>query len=173
MLLHKVMASPVGRLKLVAGDGGLKAVLWEHDDPRRVPLEASRASASHPLLVETEAQLGQYFAGERRHFQLPLDFAGTPFQQAVWRALLDIGYGATRSYEELARRIGKPTACRAVGAANGRNPLSIVVPCHRVLGKRGALTGFAGGLEAKSYLLDLERRWAGPSGLRILRECRS
>ncbi|SCW84495.1 methylated-DNA-[protein]-cysteine S-methyltransferase [Sphingobium faniae] len=163
MLLHKVIASPVGPLKLVASDYGLKAVLWDGDDPRRVPLGVSREAASAPFLVQAEVQLDQYFAGERRSFQLPLDVAGTAFQQAVWRALLDIRYGETRSYEDLARGIGRPNASRAVGAANGRNPLSIIVPCHRVLGKNGALAGFAGGLRAKSYLLDLERR-CGDSG---------
>lgn len=161
MLVHKFIVSPVGQLKLVGSDRGLKAVLWEDDDPARVPLDASSESASHALLVQAEVQLGQYFAGERRYFQLPLDCAGTPFQQTVWRALLHICYGETCSYEDLARRIGKPTAHRAVGAANGRNPLSIIVPCHRVLGKNGALTGFAGGLGAKTYLLDLERRCVG------------
>jgi len=158
MLVHKVIASPVGQLKLVASDRGLKAVLWEEDNPARVPLDASRESGSHPVLAQAEIQLGQYFAGERHDFQLPLDFAGTVFQQIVWRALLDIRYGETCSYENLAHRIGKPTAHRAVGAANGRNPISIIVPCHRVLGKNGALTGFAGGLGAKTYLLNLERR---------------
>ena len=119
MLAHKVIATPVGLLKLVASERGLKAVLWEDDDPRRVPVALSRESASHPLLVRTQTQLGQYFAGERRGFQLPLDLAGTPFQRAVWQALLDIGYGERWSYEELAHRIGRPKAQRAVGAANG------------------------------------------------------
>lgn len=161
MLAHKVIATPVGLLKLVASERGLKAVLWEDDDPRRVPVALSRESASHPLLVRTQTQLGQYFAGERRGFQLPLDLAETPFQRAVWQALLDIGYGERWSYEELAHRIGKPKAQRAVGAANGRNPISMIVPCHRVLGKNGSLTGFAGGLGAKTFLLDLERRYTG------------
>ncbi|MGC4251542.1 MAG: methylated-DNA--[protein]-cysteine S-methyltransferase [Sphingobium sp.] len=163
MLLHKVIASPVGLLKLVASERGLRAILWENDDPRRVPLDPSRESVSHPLLAQAEIQLGQYFAGERRSFQLPLDAVGTVFQQTVWQALGDIRYGATCSYDDLARGIGKPKAYRAVGAANGRNPLSIIVPCHRVLGKNGALTGFAGGLAAKSCLLELERRYAGPA----------
>lgn len=163
MLAHRIISSPVGSLKLVAGELGLRAILWENDDPRRVPLNLSKESATHPALMQAEMQLGEYFAGDRRHFDLPLDFHGTAFQQTVWRALLDIPYGQTRSYEALAHAMGRPTAHRAVGAANGRNPISIIVPCHRVLGKNGALTGFAGGLGAKSFLLDLERRFTRPA----------
>ena len=111
----------------------------------------------HPVLVETERQLGEYFAGERRTFDVPLSFAGTDFQKRVWAALLAIPFGETRSYGEIADQLGAPGASRAVGAANGRNPISIIAPCHRVLGSNGKLTGFAGGLEAKAFLLDLER----------------
>jgi methylated-DNA-[protein]-cysteine S-methyltransferase len=152
----KTIASPVGRLKLVASDVGLAAILWENDNPRRVPLNIVAQDPAHPVLVETEKQLGEYFAGQRQAFCVPLDFAGTEFQNQVWQALLAIPFGETRSYGEIARQIGKPAAVRAVGAANGRNPISIIAPCHRVIGSTGKLTGFAGGLEAKAHLLALE-----------------
>ncbi len=157
----KTMPSPVGTLTLVASDRGLAAVLWEDDDPARVPLGPLAEDAAHPVLVEAERQLAAYFAGERDTFDLPLDFCGTAFQRKVWQALLTIPFGETRSYGEIARQIGRPTAARAVGAANGRNPISIIAPCHRVLGSNGALTGFAGGLEAKRHLLGLEGVVAG------------
>lgn len=158
MTLHsKTIWSPVGELTLVADDAGLAAILWEDDKPDRVRLGALNQQADHPILVETERQLGEYFAGERRTFDLPLSFAGTDFQKRVWAALLAIPYGETRSYGEIAHQLGVPGASRAVGAANGRNPISIVAPCHRVVGATGKLTGFAGGLEAKAFLLELER----------------
>ena len=150
------MPSPVGRLTLVASDSGLAAVLWEKDDPKRVPLAIVGEDASHPVLRETERQLQDYFAGRRTSFDLPLDFHGTDFQKRVWAQLLAIPFGQTRSYGEIARALGNPGASRAVGAANGRNPISIIAPCHRVIGASGKLTGFAGGLEAKAHLLALE-----------------
>jgi methylated-DNA-[protein]-cysteine S-methyltransferase len=152
----KLMMSPVGGLKLVASESGLAAILWENDNPRRVPLNIVAENKSHPVLVETEHQLEEYFAGKRRSFALKLDFAGTEFQRMVWAALLAIPFGETRTYGQIAKQIGKPTAVRAVGAANGRNPISIIAPCHRVIGSTGKLTGFAGGLEAKAQLLSLE-----------------
>ena len=152
----KILPSPVGALTLVASDAGLAAVLWEDDDPLRVRLGAMIEDRTHPILIEAEAQLVDYFAGRRRAFDLPLDFTGTDFQKSVWAALLTIPFGETRSYADIARALGRPTAARAVGAANGRNPISIVAPCHRVIGASGALTGFAGGLEAKALLLALE-----------------
>ena len=155
-LVKTSMPSPVGVLKLVASDAGLVAVLWQEDDPKRVRLEEAREDDSHVVLRKAVTQLEEYFAGKRREFDLPLDARGTEFQKLVWEQLLAIPYGETRSYGELAARLGKPTASRAVGAANGRNPLSIVVPCHRVIGTSGALTGFAGGLETKRVLLELE-----------------
>ena len=109
-------------------------------------------------LKETEKQLSAYFRGKLKKFTVPLDFNGTDFQKSVWAALLTIPFGETRSYSEIARQIGRPDASRAVGAANGRNPISIIAPCHRVLGSNGRLTGFAGGLEAKDELLRLEGR---------------
>ena len=153
----KIIWSPVGELTLVADDRGLAAILWEDDKPDRVRLGALHEEADHPVLVETERQLGEYFAGERRAFDVPLSFAGTDFQKRVWAALLAIPFGETRSYGEIAHQLGTPGASRAVGAANGRNPISIIAPCHRVVGSTGKLTGFAGGLEAKAFLLDLEQ----------------
>lgn len=148
----------MGTLTLVADPDALMAVLWENDDPRRVPLGPLTIDSGHPVLGLAERQLGEYFAGQRTRFELPLSFLGTPFQKTVWAALLDIPYGARRSYGDMAAGLGKPSAARAVGAANGRNPLSIIVPCHRLIGANGSLTGFAGGLDAKRYLLDLEDR---------------
>jgi methylated-DNA-[protein]-cysteine S-methyltransferase len=116
------------------------------------------ASSSDPLLVEAATQLHAYFAGELRRFDLPLSPGGTGFQRRVWAAVAEVPYGSTTSYSALAAEIGNPRACRAVGAANGRNPLPVIVPCHRVLGAAGALTGYGGGLERKRALLDLEAR---------------
>ncbi|WP_150291784.1 methylated-DNA--[protein]-cysteine S-methyltransferase [Sphingobium estronivorans] len=158
---YRMIASPVGDLTLVASEKGLAAVLWENDDAGRVRLEPRIESCAHPVLGEAGRQLSEYFAGQRTAFDLPLDFKGTDFQRRVWEALLTIPYGETRSYADVARQIGKPSACRAVGAANGRNPISIIAPCHRVVGTNGALTGFAGGLKAKQYLLGLEGRLFG------------
>src|SRR5215469_7166921 len=154
--------SPVGALTLIASNDGLAAILWENDKPGRVPLNVVGEDAAHPILRETERQLADYFAGRRRAFDIPLDFAGTEFQKAVWGALLTIPFGETRSYAQIARQIGHPTAVRAVGAANGRNPISIVTPCHRVIGSSGKLTGFAGGLDAKAFLLNLEGAAVAP-----------
>ena len=156
--LTKTIDSPVGALKLVASELGLAAILWPNDDPQRVRFGALVESPEHPVFAAAERQLGEYFAGTRKVFSLSLDFAGTEFQRSVWAALLTIPYGETRSYGDIARQIGKPAAVRAVGAANGRNPLSIVAPCHRVVGSTGKLTGFAGGLGTKAYLLALEAR---------------
>lgn len=152
----KVIPSPVGELTLVARGAGLAAILWENDKPNRVRLGEMRVDDSCAVLQETARQLGEYFAGTRQQFDVPLDFAGTAFQQEVWQALLTIPYGQTRSYGEIARQIGRPAAVRAVGAANGKNPISIIAPCHRVIGATGELTGFAGGLHAKETLLALE-----------------
>lgn len=159
MTFHSTtLESPVGTLTLVASDAGLVAVLWEDDDPLRVRLGPLTADDAHPVLIAAARQLRGYFAGDVTAFDLPLDMRGTEFQKRVWAALLTIPYGETRSYGAIARAISHPTASRAVGAANGRNPLSIVAPCHRVVGTSGHLTGFAGGLAAKALLLALERR---------------
>jgi methylated-DNA-[protein]-cysteine S-methyltransferase len=145
-LVAKVVGTPVGALTLAASADGLAAILWENDDPARVRLDIVGTDDSKAILVETARQLGEYFAGQRTAFDLKLDFAGTGFQKKVWRALLTIPFGETRTYAQIARQIGNPTAVRAVGAANGKNPISIVAPCHRVIGSNGKLTGFAGGL---------------------------
>ena len=154
------MNSPVGRLLLVASSGGLTHVLFL-DRPGGPPPSSLRpigddTPAAARILANAKRQLGEYFAGKRRTFDLPLAPAGTAFQMAVWRGLREIPWGETRSYGDIARRIGRPRAVRAVGAANGANPISIVVPCHRVIGHDGRLTGFGGGLPAKRTLLELE-----------------
>lgn len=156
--VFKRVASPVGMLTLVATDEGLAAILWENDPPGRVRLTLEAEEPQHPVLVETERQLAEYFAGRLAEFTLALDVSGTPFQRSVWDALRTIPFGETRSYTQIANQIGRPRAVRAVGAANGKNPLSIVAPCHRVLGANGDLTGFAGGLDVKARLLAHEER---------------
>ncbi|HDS1734666.1 methylated-DNA--[protein]-cysteine S-methyltransferase [Pseudomonas sp. BP8] len=160
-----LMQSPVGTLTLVARGERLAAVLWEHERANRVRLGELHRDDTHAVLQQTARQLGEYFAGQRQRFELDLDFAGTDFQRQVWAALLTIPFGETRSYSDIARQIGNPTAVRAVGAANGRNPISIIAPCHRVIGASGSLTGFAGGLQAKQYLLALEGRESLALGL--------
>jgi methylated-DNA-[protein]-cysteine S-methyltransferase len=153
---YKYMDSPVGRLTLIGSDKGLAAILWENDDPARVRATADIENNAHPVLLETEQQLHEYFEGKRSTFSVALDPIGTDFQKEVWTALAGIPYGETRSYLQIAQQLGNPKAVRAVGAANGRNPISIILPCHRVIGTSGALTGFAGGLPAKAALLSLE-----------------
>ncbi len=157
-LYNKKIQTPVGQLTLVAHDQALVAVLWENDDPMRVKLSESFEQKAHPLLVEIEKQLVEYFAGQRTQFTIPLDFQGTAFQKSVWSALLQIPFGETRSYKEIAESIGNIKAVRAVGAANGKNPISIIAPCHRVIGANGKLVGFAGGLKNKDILLNLESK---------------
>lgn len=159
-LACKFMKSPIGTLKLVASDDGLVAILWENDPPRRVRLLDLVEDNHHPILACVEQQLNEYFAGDRKEFSLPLDMRGSTFQKNVWHALLAIPFGETRTYSQLARQLGNERATRAVGAANGRNPISIIVPCHRVIGASGKLTGFAGGLDIKARLLDLESNGA-------------
>ncbi len=148
--------SPLGDITLAATDLGL-AGAWFHQQRHWPDTTGWQTDADHPVLCEAAAQLRDYFAGRRSHFELPLDLShGTAFQQAVWQALLAIPSGRTTSYGALSAGVGKPAAVRAVGAAVGRNPISVIVPCHRVLGAGGALTGYAGGLERKSALLTLE-----------------
>ena len=159
--VQKIVPSPLGELRLMASPAGLAGV-WFVQRQRHEPVADEVASwpsvSAHPVLDAAAEQLNDYFLGQRRGFQLPLDLdQGTPFQQSVWRALLDIRAGETTSYGTLAARIGRPHAVRSVGAAVGRNPLGIVVPCHRVVGASGSLTGYAGGLDRKQALLQLER----------------
>ena len=153
--------SPLGKITLAATDKGLTGLWFEGQKHLPAQLQGAQIwpeNAQHPVLKKASQQLTEYFAGERLVFELPLDLAcGTTFQQSVWRALLKIESGSTQSYGEISRQIGKPAAFRAVGAAIGKNPVSIVVPCHRVIGSKGALTGYAGGLDRKTVLLKLEK----------------
>lgn len=155
----KEMPSPVGILKLVASDKGLMAILWENDNPNRIPLKSCMENKKHPILEQVETELKAYFNKQLKVFSVPLDFSGTVFQEKVWEALRTIPFGETRSYQQIAHQIGHAKAVRAVGAANGKNPISIIVPCHRVIGANGKLTGFAGGLSTKKYLLDFEKQF--------------
>jgi methylated-DNA-[protein]-cysteine S-methyltransferase len=155
-LFYKEMDSPVGKLKLIASTNALVAVLWERERPDRVRLGHLISDRQQPVLIEAERQLGEYFSGRRTKFDLPLEPRGSEFQQRVWRVLRKIPFGATRSYLDLAMELGSAKAVRAVGAANGKNPLSIIIPCHRVIGANGSLTGFAGGVDVKAKLLDFE-----------------
>jgi methylated-DNA-[protein]-cysteine S-methyltransferase len=149
---YDVLRTQYGDLLLVAGDEGLRAVILPG---RGAPPPGARRDRG--ALAQAREQLGEYCAGERRAFDLPLDPRGTSFQRAVWDAVAAIPYGETRTYATLAAALGRPSAARAVGAANGRNPLAIVIPCHRVVATSGALTGYAGGLAMKRALLDAER----------------
>ncbi|MCU1394125.1 MAG: ogt [Ilumatobacteraceae bacterium] len=159
-LYSTIIDSPVGPLTIVASDAGLRAVLWMGDTDVRVKLGPVDDQHEDPngVLAAAVAQLEEYFAGTRTEFDLPLDAVGSGFQQSAWDALRTIPFGETVSYGEQARRMGDARKARAVGAANGRNPISIIVPCHRVVGANGSLTGFAGGIENKAWLLDHERR---------------
>ena len=155
-LFSKQTNTPVGKLKLFASDRALVAVLWERERPGRVKLDVATVNPAHPILSAAERQLGEYFSRRRTEFDLPLDPVGSVFQKNVWRALQRIPFGATRTYAELAESLGFPGGARAVGAANGKNPLSIIVPCHRVIGADGSLVGFAGGIAVKAKLLAFE-----------------
>lgn len=160
MLYETTIDSPVGTLTLVASDEGLCAVLWAIEKANRVRLGPIEGGASDPrgVLAKAAQQLAEYFAGTRTSFDLELDPVGSDFQKSAWTALRTIAFGETVSYGEQARRMGDARKARAVGAANGRNPISIVVPCHRVVGADGSLTGFAAGVDTKAWLLDHERR---------------
>jgi len=155
-LYTSALSSPVGLLTIVVSHEGVRAVLWPNDNPKRVPIVDAADQPDHPIIAAATKQLDEYFAGDRQDFDLPLDPVGTEFQQSAWRSLRTIPYGTTVSYGEQAERMGDKRKARAVGAANGRNPISIVVPCHRVVGAGGELTGFAGGVESKAWLLDHE-----------------
>lgn len=154
---HAIVDTPVGAVTIVSGAAGIQGLYYaEHRPAPDETRFGDRADAVDGLLADAAAQLHAYFAGDRTAFDLPLDAVGTPFQLRVWQALREIPYGETRTYGWIAERIGQPTAVRAVGLANSRNPISIVVPCHRVVGATGTLTGYAGGLVCKRTLLDLE-----------------
>lgn len=149
-------STPIGELTLTASDTALTAVYFPTSRHGPPPAERNgwiEDDGTHPVLARARAQLEEYFAGSRTRFDLPLDAAGSVFERRVWDALLAIPFGSTTSYGELARRLGDPRATRAVGAANGKNPIPIIVPCHRVIGADGDLTGFGGGIERKRWLL--------------------
>jgi methylated-DNA-[protein]-cysteine S-methyltransferase len=153
--------TPIGELTLIASDRGLRAILFPKTTPHGAGLkERVHRNPEHQIIRETATQLDEYFAGKRTHFDLPLDLRGTPFQVAAWRALADIPFGSTTTYGRQAAAVGVPTAARAIGAANGANPVCIVLPCHRVIGANGSLTGFGGGLATKKWLLEHEARVA-------------
>lgn len=150
--------TPVGELTLVASDRGLRAIIWPRDSGRIRLTGRPLRDPEHPWLLSATQQLDEYFEGNRTTFSVPLDVEGTRFQLAAWRALSAIPFGTTVSYGHQARQLGIPTAARALGAANRANPVCIIVPCHRVIGADGSLTGFAGGLERKRFLIDHESR---------------
>lgn len=161
---HKKIETPAGRLILIADNAHLLAVLWEKDiEKDRMKLAMGSEDEGHKLLCETEKQLNEYFSKQRKEFDLPIHFASTDFQNSVWKALLQIPYGETRTYLQIALTLGDRNATRAVGLANGKNPISIIVPCHRVIGANGKLTGYAGGLDKKALLLELERSIHSPT----------
>lgn len=153
-LFELTVPSPIGPLRLVASEDALVGLYTP--DHRNAPDIVARPAAGHPVLEAARRELDEYFAGRRTRFEVPLRLEGTAFQRAAWAALLEIPLGATWSYTDLARRLGRPAAVRAAGAANARNPISIIVPCHRVIGAGGALTGYAGGIDAKRWLLEHE-----------------
>lgn len=158
-LKYKIIKSPVGQLKIVVNDQNLLAILWDNERLNRVKLSEMIEENTNPLIIEVEQQLNDYFSQNRTVFDLPFAYVtGTPFQQSVWKWLEEIPYGQTWSYKDIALKLNNPQAIRAVGSAIGKNPLSIIVPCHRVIGTNGQLTGFAGGTDRKQVLLDLEKK---------------
>ena len=160
-VLYEDIDSPVGRLRLIVSGQALVGI-WFSQGRDAARGGSGISPGSSPVLARTREQLAEYFAGKRREFDLPLDLRGTAFQRSVWQRLLEIPYGETSTYGALARELGDPGAARAVGLANGSNPIPIVIPCHRVIGANGALTGFGGGLPIKAALLELERSATQP-----------
>jgi methylated-DNA-[protein]-cysteine S-methyltransferase len=154
-LRYTTVESPIGAL-LLLGDGRALRGLYMQDGRKPMRIASDWEPDASPF-ADVTSQLSEYFAGQRTTFDVPLDMRGTPFEQSVWRALQDIQYGETAAYGEVAQRIGQPSAARAVGLANGRNPISVIVPCHRVIGANGTLTGYGGGIERKQLLLELEQ----------------
>jgi methylated-DNA-[protein]-cysteine S-methyltransferase len=159
--VYDAMDSPVGVLTIIASEDGLCAILWDHDlknGSDEQLIHKLKQSATDKIIINTKQQLGEYFKGLRKVFDLPLVINGTPFQNLAWHELQKIPYAQTISYGEQAKRLGDKNKARAVGMANGLNPISIVIPCHRVIGSNGSLTGFGGGLDRKEFLLQLEKR---------------
>jgi methylated-DNA-[protein]-cysteine S-methyltransferase len=156
LLKYHCIQSPVGILKIVVNDHALLAILWENEKLGRIRLDSMLEERGNARILEAEKQLNDYFSRRRKVFDIPVETIGTPFQQKVWEALRKIPYGTTCSYKDIALKIGHPNAVRAVGTAIGRNPISIMIPCHRVIASDGSLAGFAGGLDRKKMLLDIE-----------------
>jgi O-6-methylguanine DNA methyltransferase len=161
--VYKEINTPVGLIHIVATEKGLSGLLWEGENYIRTKLPAANYDKQAPILIQTELQLKEYFAKQRKVFDVPLDFKGTAFQIKVWRALLQIPYGMTITYGQLAQQLGDIKAVRAVGGALNKNPIAIIAPCHRIIGASGKLVGFAGGLRNKSILLDLEQQYRMPT----------
>ncbi len=153
----KRIATPTGKMTLVATAESVCALVWDESELPRMGIDKAKAGVDCAPLAAAEKQLGEYFRGERKRFDLPLEPHGTPFQQSVWAALRKIPFGKTWSYRDLAHAVGNPGAMRAVGTANGRNPLCIFIPCHRVVRASGEIGGYAGGVERKIFLLNLEK----------------
>ena len=156
LLKYKIIKTLVGSLKIVVSDQILVAILWDNEKLNRVRLDQMTEDEEAPLILETEKQLNEYFLHRRKAFNLPIETSGTSFQQGVWELLTQIPYGSTWTYKDIALKVHRPQAVRAVGTAIGRNPISIIVPCHRVIASNGSLAGFAGGIDRKKILLDLE-----------------
>jgi methylated-DNA-[protein]-cysteine S-methyltransferase len=177
---YKIMRSPVGDLKLIASDAGLAAIIWADKKPaimkaNKTKVPAAHENAGHPILRQAEKQLAEYFAKKRMKFDLSLDLQGTEFQKKVWKALLGIPFGTTVSYADIAKKIGKPKAVRAVGSANNKNPICIIAACHRVVSSSGTLAGYAGGLDTKVALLAhesvaIERQHDGKRARKITKD---
>ncbi|MGJ1262249.1 methylated-DNA--[protein]-cysteine S-methyltransferase [Sphingobacterium spiritivorum] len=160
---YKDMPSILGVIRLVATGAGLAAVLWEGEDYTRTKLSVPERNDQNPILLQTEQQLTEYFAKARTTFDIPLDFSGTEFQKKVWKALLNVPFGKTITYGGLAKILGDIKAVRAVGGALNKNPVAIIVPCHRIVGATGKMVGFAGGIANKTILLNLENKYKMPS----------
>ncbi len=157
-LKYKIIRSPVGALKIIVTESALTAILWDNEKLNRVRLDQMIEDSKDSLILETEKQLNEYFNHRRTEFNLPLETQGTSFQKDVWELLNQIPYGSIHTYKDIAHGVHRPKAVRAVGTAIGRNPISIVIPCHRVIASNGGLAGFAGGLDRKKILLDLESK---------------
>lgn len=159
-IVYDTLQSPVGLLLILASEKGIHGILWEHEataDECKNKLQHYSQNPKQAIIIKTKKQLNEYFSGKRKSFDLPVVLAGTPFQIQAWQELSKIPYGETISYAEQATRLGNKNKARAVGLANGLNPISIIIPCHRVIGSNGCLTGFGGGLDNKQFLLHLEK----------------
>jgi methylated-DNA-[protein]-cysteine S-methyltransferase len=167
MYAYKRIKSPIGTLTLIADESALIAL--SVGDEKSPLLESSKKNDNHPILLKTEAQLKEYFAGKRENFDLPLSPSGTEFQNKAWKALSKIPYGNIWSYGQQAKYLKAPNAQRAVGGANGKNPIPVIIPCHRVIGSTGKLTGFSGGMEMKVFLLKLEGHRVDADNLRLIK----